>query len=116
MFLAITVSLIISILSLVVTFVWMTRTVRVKDAFIAELVEEIKVLRDREAEHKQSPDDKLQSMKQKLEYARKMLLPKVYWKTGMSIEEVAYHQGKADTLDWLEKNHTTAPLNVRHVR
>jgi hypothetical protein len=64
----------------------------------------------------QDPGDKFQTVRQKLEFARKTLIPKQRWKPGITIEEVSHTEGMVHTLDWLERNHHNAALTMRHVK
>lgn len=112
MFYAITVLLIISILSLLLVLLHLKK----KQKYIQELEESLKILRDQLSEREQSPDDQLRSLKQKIQHARKMLIPSQLWKSGKAIEDISYIQGKVDTLDWLEQNHAKTPINIRHTR
>lgn len=108
MYYVITVLSIISILSLMHCWKQIKRT--------KELTTTITNLRLQLQEQGTEPEDKFQTFRQRLEHARKHLIPAKIWKTGMPIEEVAYLQGKVDTLDWLEVNHNRAQINMRHVR
>jgi hypothetical protein len=75
---------------------------------------ECTVLQNQLDEH--SPGDQFQTIRQKLEFARKQLIPKTRWKPNTTIEEVSYTEGMLYTLDWLDRNHQNAALNMRHVK
>lgn len=59
---------------------------------------------------------RLQTLKQKIEMARNVLVPAVRWKDGTSLEKVAHDEGILYALKWLEDNHHRVELSARHVR